>query len=206
MNHPGRPTVQVRKGIVGRLRLAGPSILMTVALTAMMFVLAVPARADDTSFVIKLGSPNPDLSYGYRAIFYAPGPNPIAKMEVEVPGNEITVLSPDPVTGSFDEHLSVPAPKDGSATIACDSYGMMTITVDGAKWPELLAESAGPEDFAQTVQAVFVVAPDKETGTIGCNATPDPYCKIWAPSVEMVIDGMAFTVPVQMSYPVDPCN
>jgi hypothetical protein len=83
---------------------------------------------------------------------------------------------------------------------------MMTMTVDGTKWPELLsAGSSGPEDFAQTVQAAFVVEPDKDGGTTPCNAAGNPECKVSAPSVEIVIDGMAFMVPVQRSYPISPC-
>jgi hypothetical protein len=195
------------RGLLRRLRIGGRSVSFVIVVAAMMATFPGAARADDDSTItVKIEPPFSELSYGLGISVFSPVPPGYDKMGVEVRGYEVAVLYPDPVSGLFDGHLSVPASADRSMSIACDLHGMMTMTVDGEKWLELLSASTpAPEDFAQTVQALLAVEPDKDGDTTGCNAAGNPECKVSAPSMEIVIDGMSFVVPVQMSYPANPC-
>ena len=97
--------------------------------------------------------------------------------------------------------------ESGGDTIGCDSRVVLRVNIDGQKWAVMIAEGADPtpDEFAETVQAVFTINEKTDNTTIGCNAVDPEDCTSTQPAIEVVFDGRTYWLKNPTVYPVNPC-
>lgn len=200
--HPRRPNVRPHLGWVWRVVVTTVAIIMVMSPGA--------AHADgksDLAIKIDMG----DWGRYFKSLDVSlRGVVTWASVPVEVNGKEVATILPDPVTGVMNEDLTVQLDdptESGGDTIGCDSRVVLRVNIDGQKWAVIIAEGANPtpDEFAETVQAVFTIHEKTDDTTIGCNAVDPEDCKSIQPTTEVIFDGRTYWLNNPTVYPVNPC-